>query len=76
MRPRPLTTSAQEARSNQASNKNENMRGGPASHIDQGRHSRFTARVLLRPGLRQAVCALRPQSIVVKFKILPFGNKM
>ena len=31
--------------------KNENMRGGPASHIDQGRHSRFTARVLLRPGL-------------------------
>jgi hypothetical protein len=23
--------------------------GGPASHIDQGRHSRFTARVLLRP---------------------------
>jgi hypothetical protein len=35
--------------SNQASNKNENMRGGPASHIDQGRHSRFTARVLQRP---------------------------
>jgi hypothetical protein len=30
--------------------KNENMRGGPASHIDQGRHSRFTARVLQRPG--------------------------
>ena len=30
--------------------KNENMpRGGPASHIDQGRHSRFTARVLQRP---------------------------
>ena len=26
------------------------MRGGPASHIDQGRHSRFTARVLQRPG--------------------------
>jgi hypothetical protein len=26
------------------------MRGGPVSHIDQGRHSRFTARVLLRPG--------------------------
>ena len=25
------------------------MRGGPASHIDQGRHSRFTARVLQRP---------------------------
>ena len=24
------------------------MRGGPASHIDQGRHSRFTARVLQR----------------------------
>ena len=24
--------------------------GGPASHIDQGRHSRFTARVLQRPG--------------------------
>ena len=27
-----------QARLNQASNKNENMRGGPASHIDQGRH--------------------------------------
>jgi hypothetical protein len=27
-------------------------------------------------GWCQAVCALRPQSIVVKFKILPFGNKM
>jgi hypothetical protein len=27
------------------------MRGGPASHIDQGRHSRFTARVLQRPAL-------------------------
>ena len=27
------------------------MRGGPASHIDQGRHSRFTARVLQRPDL-------------------------
>ncbi len=26
------------------------MRGGPASHIDQGRRSRFPARVLLRPG--------------------------
>jgi hypothetical protein len=38
--------------SNQASNKNENMRGGPTSHIDQGRHSRFTARVLQRPGAR------------------------
>ena len=25
------------------------MRGGPASHIDQGRRSRFPARVLLRP---------------------------
>ncbi len=24
--------------------------GGPASHIDQGRRSRFPARVLLRPG--------------------------
>ena len=34
--------------------KNENMRGGPASHIDQGRHSRFTVRVLQRPGM--AVC--------------------
>ena len=28
------------------------MRGGPASQIDQGRHSRFTARVLQRPGQR------------------------
>ncbi len=27
------------------------MRGGPASHIDQGRRSRFPARVLLRPAL-------------------------
>ncbi len=25
--------------------------GGPASHIDQGRRSRFPARVLLRPGV-------------------------
>ena len=24
--------------------------GGPVSHIDERRHSRFTARVLLRPG--------------------------
>ena len=27
------------------------MRGGPASHIDQGRRSRFPARVLLRPDI-------------------------
>ena len=38
------------ARSN--SNKKQYMRGGPASHIDQGRRSRFPARVLLRPGRR------------------------
>ena len=31
------------------------MRGGPASHIDHGRHSRFTARVLQRPGQRYHV---------------------
>jgi hypothetical protein len=31
---------------------------------------------LLKYPAGQAVCALRPQSIVVKFKILPFGNKM
>jgi hypothetical protein len=29
--------------------------GGPASHIDQGRHSPFTARVLQRPGARDYV---------------------
>ena len=42
-----------QARSN--SNKNQYMqgRGGPASHIDQGRRSRFTARILLRPGSAQ-----------------------
>ena len=27
--------------------------GGPASHIDQGRRSRFPARVLLRPAFTQ-----------------------
>ena len=31
------------------------MRGGPASHIDQGRHSRFTGRVLQRPACGPAV---------------------
>ena len=30
------------------------MRGVRASHIDQGRHSRFPARVLQRPGSDQA----------------------
>ena len=31
--------------------KNNICGGGPASHIDQGRRSRFPARVLLRPAL-------------------------
>jgi hypothetical protein len=50
-------------RTMQASNKNENMRGGPASHIDQGRHSRFTARVLQRPGTLDVLPFPRPLSL-------------
>ena len=32
--------------------------GGCASQVDQGRHSRFTARVLLRPGILYAELSL------------------
>ena len=39
------------------------MRGGPASHIDQGRHSRFTARVLQRPGTLDVLPFPRPLSL-------------
>ena len=58
------------------------MRGGPASHTDQGRHSRFTARVLQRPALwkqlpsHRIFTSLLPLGITVIFvNIYDFHSK-
>ncbi len=39
------------------------MRGGPASHIDQGRRSRFPARVLLRPAVSKLLAESKVHQI-------------
>ncbi len=50
------------------------MRGGPASHIDQGRRSRFPARVLLGEGYFRYARAPSHQALsdtATKFNMAP-----
>ncbi len=50
--------------------------GGSASHIDQGRRSRFIACVLLRPGFAQKLSYSKTEYIHWKIKTLPRCEKL